>query len=347
MLRAKATRGFGVKELAVCLVACTMMGQTMGGRVQGATKSNQSAQGSTTKTTRLELRAPAPTQPGQAIRLTLAPTEMTDGDARPLYEEIAKLLPSKPDMTTVSSLVAKPLDELPLADVESLLEGFAPVLEQLRQAAKCRSCEWPWVEAESMSPNLDQWRYLSFLLGLETRRQLAHGQQAAALETLRTGFALAGHLAHGPTSMYGLVAVAVAARTCRDVELFMQQPGAPSLLAGLEAIPRPFINLEEQMKSEGVDEDVHQRIDLLTGRLDRHLASLRCIEALRLYAARHDNLFPETLGQITDVTIPTDPLTGNPFVYRREGDKAFLEAPAPPGGNARDALQYELSLKRN
>ncbi len=346
MLRKKAARGFGVKELAIWLVVCTVIGQTMGERARGTAKSSQPAQASTVKTTKLVFRAPAPTQPGQTLGLILAPTEMTDGDARPLYKEIAKSLPSKPDMTTVSNLVAKPLDELPLADAESLLQGFAPVLAQLRQAIKYRSCEWPWAEAESMAPNLDQWRYLSFLLGLETRRQLARGQQAAALETLRTGFALAGHLARGPTSMYGLVAVAVAARTCRDVELFMQQPGAPSLLAGLEAIPRPFINLEEQMKSEGVDEDVHQRIDLLTGRLDRHIASLRCIEALRLYAARHNDLFPETLGQITDATIPTDPLTGNPFIYHREGDKAFLEAPVPQGGNARDALRYELSFQR-
>lgn len=62
-------------------------------------------------------------------------------------------------------------------------------------------------------------------------------------------------------------------------------------------------------------------------RSERANALLRLIEALRLYAAAHEGRLPETLGDITAVPIPIDPITGKPFEYRREGDRAFIEGP--------------------
>ena len=345
MLREKTTRALGVKKLAVCLVAGIVMGPAVEGRAWADAKAEPPTQGPAIKTTRLVLRAPAPTAPAQALRLLPGTAEMTDSDAGPLFDKIAQALPAKPDMTNLDNLTTQPVGQLPLADAETLLRASAPILEQLHQAARCRSCELQAAPLEEMTPNGYQWRYLAFLLNLETHWQMARGQYPAAVETLRTGFATARHLAHGPTTSQSLVGIGMAARMCRDVELFAQQPGAPSLLTALAAMPRPFLNLEEQMASEVVDEDTRQRINLLTGRVDRHLASLQCLEALRLYAAGHNNTLPQALSQITDVTIPVDPLTGTSFVYRREADKAFLAAPVPAGGRARDALQYELSFK--
>jgi len=345
MSRREAKRGVDVRRLVVCLVVGTVMGQVIEGRVQAAANAKPPAQSPTIKTTTLVLRAPVPAEPAQALRLLPAPAEMTDSDAGPLFDKIAQALPAKPDPTNVINLTAQPVDQLPLTDAETLLRASAPILEQLHQAARCRSCELQAAPLEEMTPNGYQWRYLSFLLNLETHRQMARGQYQAAVETLRTGFATARHLAHAPTTSQSLVGVGMAARMCKDVELFAQQPGAPSLLTALTAMPRPFLNLEEQMRYEGVDEDTRQRVNLLTGRVDRHLASLQCLEALRLYAAKHNNTLPQALSQITDMTIPVDPLTGTPFVYRREADKAFLAAPVPAGGNARDALQYELSFR--
>lgn len=67
-------------------------------------------------------------------------------------------------------------------------------------------------------------------------------------------------------------------------------------------------------------------------RIDRQLAGLRCVEAIRLYAATHEGRLPETLGAITDVPLPIDPITGKSFdlCYRLQGDQAVFEVPPPP-----------------
>ncbi len=62
-------------------------------------------------------------------------------------------------------------------------------------------------------------------------------------------------------------------------------------------------------------------------RLAREVASLRVIEALRMYAARHDGRLPEHLDDIDQVPVPINPATGKPFVYRLEGTMAILELP--------------------
>jgi hypothetical protein len=85
-----------------------------------------------------------------------------------------------------------------------------------------------------------------------------------------------------------------------------------------------------------------------TARLDRHIAALRCVEAIRLYAAAHDGKLPAALDQIAEVPVPIDPMTGKNFEYRLDGNKARLSAAAPPGMAAfpQNALAYELILKR-
>ena len=52
-------------------------------------------------------------------------------------------------------------------------------------------------------------------------------------------------------------------------------------------------------------------------RLDRKIAALRVIEALRMHAAAHDGALPDKLSEVTIVLIPTDPGTGEPFEYQR------------------------------
>jgi hypothetical protein len=58
--------------------------------------------------------------------------------------------------------------------------------------------------------------------------------------------------------------------------------------------------------------------------LDRKVAALRVVAALRLYAAAHKGQLPESLDEVKDVPIPIDPMTGKPFEYRREADGAVL-----------------------
>jgi hypothetical protein len=83
-------------------------------------------------------------------------------------------------------------------------------------------------------------------------------------------------------------------------------------------------------------------------RTDRRLAALRCVEAVRLYAATHDGKLPASLSDVTEVPIPGDPVTGKAFEYRAAGGRATLYGPPPPGETAgeHNTVNYELSLQR-
>ena len=78
--------------------------------------------------------------------------------------------------------------------------------------------------------------------------------------------------------------------------------------------------------------------------LDRHIAILRCVGAVRLYAAAHDGALPDALSDVAEVPIPIDPVTGEQFSYAVVGGKAVLYGAPPPGGSPRDGLQYEVTL---
>ncbi len=83
-------------------------------------------------------------------------------------------------------------------------------------------------------------------------------------------------------------------------------------------------------------------------RLDRRLAALRCVEAVRLYAAAHGGKLPARLADIKEVPVPADPYTGKPFAYRLASGIATLEGPPPAGEapNAGNALRYELTVEK-
>jgi hypothetical protein len=64
--------------------------------------------------------------------------------------------------------------------------------------------------------------------------------------------------------------------------------------------------------------------------IDRRIAALRCVEAVRLYAGDHDGKLPSSLEDIKDTPLPLDPATGKAFDYKLVGDRAFLTcAPFP------------------
>ncbi len=83
-------------------------------------------------------------------------------------------------------------------------------------------------------------------------------------------------------------------------------------------------------------------------RLDRRIAALRCVEALRLHAADHDGRLPASLDQIDGAPVPADPVTGRPFDYHPAGDEAVLSAPLIPGEAPLPAnvLAYEVTIRR-
>jgi hypothetical protein len=114
----------------------------------------------------------------------------------------------------------------------------------------------------------------------------------------------------------------------RVTKATVQEKLANPLLAMLEALT-PALN----------------GIRLAAFRLDRQLNALQCIEAIRIYASRHEGRFPATLEQLTDTPPPVDPLTGKPFTYEENGYEATLSAPAPPGGPDHPSYKIHYVLK--
>lgn len=88
------------------------------------------------------------------------------------------------------------------------------------------------------------------------------------------------------------------------------------------------------------------RVSFQVAKHERSIAALRCVEAVRLYAAAHDARLPARLSDITEVPIPIDPVTGEQFTYELVDGKATLYSPPPPDGQPRDGLHYELTITK-
>jgi hypothetical protein len=59
-------------------------------------------------------------------------------------------------------------------------------------------------------------------------------------------------------------------------------------------------------------------------RIDRLLAALTTVEAIRSYAAANNGELPAQLSDITDTPVPLNPATGEPFEYRTDNGTATL-----------------------
>lgn len=72
------------------------------------------------------------------------------------------------------------------------------------------------------------------------------------------------------------------------------------------------------------------------GRLEQRIALMRCVEALRLYAAAHEGRLPDKLCDCP-VPLPDDPFTGKPFRYKVEAATAHLH-----GGD----IHYVVTMRK-
>lgn len=86
------------------------------------------------------------------------------------------------------------------------------------------------------------------------------------------------------------------------------------------------------------------KVYLAQVRLERRLASLRTVEAIRLHAAKHDGKLPATLADIAIVPVPGDPITGKPFDYSGEGNQFTISVPFPPGTTPDRGNQWKYAV---
>ena len=434
-------------------------------------------------------------EPRPALKYQLLPplVDRRPGNAAVLYNKLGLMFRGGPEFKVEQEKISQwgdgdllPLKEFPRDEARKIVERWRQVLEDLEYASRREECDWelPFRERNPITmllPDIQGSREYARLLRLQARLQIADGDLDGALATLRTGYALARHVAQGETFIHALIGMAIGMNTNAELEELISQPAAPNLYWALTSLPRPFIDLRASAEEEyslvylmypelqGIGSQRHppehwerlldklssdvaswnddawkdnsrltltartmQRFDeakrslaaagrspeeiaampvaqivllyslelydasrdeLFKGfslpysqaaaqfeasqqalakirereiiplfsvlapgvaavasasaRNDRSFAMLRTIEALRLYAAAHDGRGPKQLEDITEVPVPSDPLTGEPYIYRAEGDTAVLEAPLP-GGMAQKqfGLRYEITFAR-
>lgn len=92
--------------------------------------------------------------------------------------------------------------------------------------------------------------------------------------------------------------------------------------------------------------DIKEKVNLMMKRLDRHIAVLQCIEAIRDYAATHDGQLPRALSDINQMEIPNDVMSGKAFEYSCTATSATLKSVIPESGDKKDAVDYVITLKK-
>lgn len=297
---------------------------------------------------------------------TLLPPEsaMVDGDAVPLYEKAIQALPDKTNDVQMQECLKTPIDQLPIEQVERALDPYWGSLKCVAQAVRQRECRWPEWKPGMQVANLDEYRRLCFAVRLWARLEIARDEYEGAVLALRTGFGMANQHGRGPTLIQSQIAIAMASMMCKEVEEFVQRPNAPNLYMALAELPRPLVEIEKAIdyekkaaastvrgklfkpQYESVLKPAHDRSRLLVKRLDSNLAALQCVEAIRAYMASHDGQAPAALTDITELSVPKDPMVDGPFQYTQAASGAVLESSLPPGATERDKIHFEIFIKR-
>jgi hypothetical protein len=83
-------------------------------------------------------------------------------------------------------------------------------------------------------------------------------------------------------------------------------------------------------------------------RLQRDLAALQTIEAIRMSLARSGGQWPQTLDELSFAPAPIDPMTGQSFTYTKleNGNVELILAPPPGRPASIFGKRYELELKK-
>jgi hypothetical protein len=91
-----------------------------------------------------------------------------------------------------------------------------------------------------------------------------------------------------------------------------------------------------------------QRATIAQIGVDRRIAALRCVEAIRLYASANDGKLPPNLAAIKGMKLPVDPLTGTPFEYTVTDKTAVLKGNVlvEDKNERAEPLAYEITIRQ-
>jgi hypothetical protein len=90
-----------------------------------------------------------------------------------------------------------------------------------------------------------------------------------------------------------------------------------------------------------------EKVRAESAELERQLALLRYVEAIRLYAALHDGKVPASAAEF-GLPLPLDPVAGKPFGYSTEGSTSHIrsDAPAEAAKIGVQSVHYSVSIHK-
>lgn len=187
--------------------------------------------------------------PSPALRYELLPdfAGQMPGNAAPIYVVAFAILPQDAAAADrLAALLSVPLDQLRTKDVAPLLKDYEGAFEQLRLAEQRDHCRWnlPYREQgpRTQLPFLTSSRKLAVALAVRARYQISQRKYDDAIETLRSGFALARAVETDAMLMQCMVGAGDDKLMLDVVAEFQQSPGAPNLYWALANLPSPLID---------------------------------------------------------------------------------------------------------
>ena len=301
-------------------------------------------------------------EPAETYRLLVNTDKQTDADAVPLYEKAIQSMPKGVDKKQIYEWLKMPIEQLPQEEAEKVIQKHIESLRLVARATRCKKCNWPEWKPGTDPPDMKGYRDLTFVIRLWARLEVCRGRYKNATVAMQTAFGMAQHLGQAPTIVQTLVGAAAGGSMCRELEQFVQAKDSPNLHGALVNLPEPLIGVEKAIESERTNlkdhnilvrmqmekilKPAHDRTRMITKRLDNHVNALQVVEAIRHYAATHDGQLPQALSDIKEMDVPNDLISGKAFEYRRTTTGATLQSAIPKGGNERDAIHYEITLKK-
>jgi hypothetical protein len=131
-------------------------------------------------------------------------------------------------------------------------------LDEVARAARRSYCDWEMTERlrkdgiGMLLPDVQSMREFGSLLSLRARIEMEAGEHEKVHQTLQTGFALSRHVAEGPTLIQSLVGIAIQAIMMRELENWLETPGAPNLYWPLSNLPTPYVDLRKPLQGEKI-----------------------------------------------------------------------------------------------
>ena len=336
--------------------------------------------------------AAATNVPAFAYRLTYRHSERIDCNSWEMYPLYFASEPNHPEREPDAAFLREQLslgpEEMNLDKLAAYLEACSAKLALLEQAVRCRGNAWPKIrdtsEPEPEDPMffglgdpparpeqpelkiadvptlLAQLDAAGLLLSAKARYHIARGEYDEACRWLRTGLAQGRQMTDDTDAILALAGAVNVGRVLRQVEMWVERPGSPSLFRALGDLPRPLIGFSGVREKDRYSDQVWQEpYDILEAEpaflkasprivqaIERLAAALQCVEAIRLHAALNAGRFPASLGEITDVRVPLDPVTRQAFGYSLDGGVMTLTAEKTESGS-RLEFRYRVLREQN